>query len=68
MGHIQLPIGGRLSSLGEVRYPWFLVGQGVNEIRRLRTFLGRKGDHFRGEPVSEVAGIPGTWQQQANLS
>lgn len=37
--HTQFPIDGGLSSLGEVRYPGFLVGKGVDEIRRLRPFL-----------------------------
>lgn len=41
VGQAQLPIDCGLSSLGEVRYPGFLVGQRVNEIRRLRPFLRR---------------------------
>lgn len=48
IGHTQFPIEGRLGSLGEVRYPGFLVGQGVNEIRWLWPFLPRKGDDFTG--------------------
>lgn len=54
VGHTQFPIDCRLTSLGEVRYPGFLVGQRVDEIRRLWPFLGRKGDNFRGEPVPRV--------------
>lgn len=38
-GRAQLSVDCGLSSLGEVRYPGFLVGQRVNEIRRLRPFL-----------------------------
>lgn len=38
-GCAQLPIDCGLSSLGEVRYPGFLVGQRINEIRRLWPFL-----------------------------
>lgn len=38
-GCAQLPVDCGLSSLGEVRYPGFLVGQRVNEIRRLWPFL-----------------------------
>ena len=38
-GRAQLPVDCGLSSLGEVRYPGFLVGQRVNEVRRLRPFL-----------------------------
>lgn len=48
VGCTQLPIDCGLNSLSEVRYPGFLVGQGVDEIRRLWPFLRRKGDNFRG--------------------